>query len=147
MSNNFCGFCLLDIWYNSVSWAKPLKAKNEYVDRWWLIKIYLKIKYLNALVLGIFIYFIMLCILKKKKVSCLFWLWPLYKTTAECSSRRLDYILMQLINRRTRQLISHSNEMLINQVCTSSLPMHHGTTESCSVCLAVCLLRFSVTVC
>ncbi len=43
-------------------------------------------------------------------------------------SLRLDYILMQLINHRARQLISHSNEMLINPVYTSSPPVHQGTS-------------------
>lgn len=48
-------------------------------------------------------------------------------------------VLAQLLRHRTRQLISHSNEILIKKIYTSLPPMHHGTPESCSVCLLPCM--------
>lgn len=61
-------------------------------------------------------------------------------TSAQLSSLRLDYILMQGINQGARQLIIHSNEMLINQTHTFALSMHPGSTESWTVCLLLLLL-------
>lgn len=64
-------------------------------------------------------------------------------STAEFSSQRLDYILMQRINQR--QLISYSNEMLI--ILTTSAPWDCRVLFCLSGCLSSLLLSLSINDC